>query len=80
MEAKKKLKDLIIPYQKTDEAIRKRIEAKVAIPKTDYVLPLGKLGKETMASAGGKIAHLGELAILKRENLELKRRLDEKGS
>ena len=57
-----KYKDLIIPYQKIDEAVRKRIEAKVAIPKTDYVLPLGQLGKETVASAGGKIAHLGELA------------------
>jgi pyruvate,water dikinase len=57
-----KYKDLIIPYQKIDEAIRERIEAKVVIPKTDYVLPLGKLGKETVASAGGKIAHLGELA------------------
>ena len=57
-----KYKDLIIPYQKSDEAIRKRLDARVAIPKTDYVLPLDKLGKETVASAGGKIAHLGELA------------------
>ncbi|MFC1531760.1 PEP/pyruvate-binding domain-containing protein [Thermodesulfobacteriota bacterium] len=55
-------KDLIIPYHKTDEAILKRLDAKMAIPKTDYVLPLDKLGKETIASAGGKIAHLGELA------------------
>jgi pyruvate,water dikinase len=57
-----KYKDLNIPYQKIDEAIRERIEAKVTIPKTDYVLSLSKLGKETLASAGGKLANLGELA------------------
>ncbi len=57
-----KYKDLIIPYQKADEAMRKHLAAKVAIPKTDYVLPLDRLGKETLTSAGGKLAHLGELS------------------
>lgn len=57
-----KYKDLIIPYQKADEAIRNRLAAKVTIPKTDYILPLDKLGKEATASAGGKLAHLAELA------------------
>jgi len=56
-----KYKDLIIPYQKNDESIRNRLFAKVSIPKTDYVLPLHKLGKETITSAGGKLAYLGEL-------------------
>lgn len=59
--AKEKYKDLIIPFQKNDEAIRNRLAEKVTIPKTEYVLPLDKLGKETIASAGGKLAHMGEL-------------------
>ncbi|NIR17715.1 MAG: hypothetical protein GWN86_28945, partial [Desulfobacterales bacterium] len=54
-----KYKDLYIPYQKTDEAIRKKLSARMAIPKTEYVLPLNKLGKESIASAGGKFAYLG---------------------
>ena len=57
-----KYKDLIIPYQKNDEAIREGLAAEVAIPRTDYVLHLKELGKETVASAGGKLANLGELA------------------
>ena len=57
-----KYKDLNIPYQRTDEAIRKQLSAKMSIPKTDYVLPLNKLGKESVAAAGGKFAYLGELA------------------
>jgi pyruvate,water dikinase len=57
-----KYKDLNIPYQKTDEAIREHLSAKMAIPKTEYVLPLNKLGNESIASAGGKFAYLGELA------------------
>jgi len=57
-----KYRDLIIPYQKTDEAIHKRLDAKMSIPETDYIIPMDKIGKEIMASAGGKIAHLGELA------------------
>jgi len=56
-----KYKDLIIPYKKNDEAISNRLAVKVAIPKTEHVLPLEKLGKETIASAGGKLAHLAEL-------------------
>ena len=60
--ADKKYKDLIIPYQMIDEAIRKCLTANVAIPKTDYVLRLKDIGKETIQSAGGKLAHLGELA------------------
>jgi pyruvate,water dikinase len=57
-----KYKDLTVPYQKNDEAIRKRLAAQVAIPKTDYVLHLNEFGKESMASAGGKLAPLAELA------------------
>ena len=60
--ANEKYKDLSIPYQKIDAAIRKRLGAKVTIPKTEYVTPLGRLGKENIASAGGKIACLGELS------------------
>ena len=56
-----KYKDLIIPYLKNDEAIRKRLAAGVTIPKTDYVLHMKDVGKETVASAGGKLAHLAEL-------------------
>ena len=50
-----KYKDLIIPYQKIDEAIRKRIEAKVATPKTNDVLPLDEVEKENTAAVNGKI-------------------------
>ncbi len=57
-----KYKGLIIPFQKTDEAIRKQLTARAAIPKTDFVLGLKELGKETVASAGGKLAHMAELA------------------
>jgi pyruvate,water dikinase len=57
-----KYKDLNIPYQRTDKAIRKKLSAKMAIPKTEYVLPLNKVGKESIASAGGKFAYLGELS------------------
>ncbi|MBE9569531.1 MAG: hypothetical protein IMF11_02810, partial [Proteobacteria bacterium] len=57
-----KYKGLIVPFQKTDEAIRKQLTARVAIPKTDFVLALKDLGKETVASAGGKLAHMAELA------------------
>jgi pyruvate,water dikinase len=57
-----KYKYLNIPYEKADEVIRQRLAAKVTIPKTDYVLPLGKLGKEALTSAGGKLANLGELS------------------
>lgn len=60
--ADQKYKDLSIPYQKIDEAIRNRIGIKVTVPKTDYVIPLSRLGKENIASTGGKIACLGELA------------------
>lgn len=60
--ANEKYKDLSIPYQKIDAAIRQRLGAKLAIPRTDYVIALGRLGKESIASAGGKIALLGELA------------------
>ncbi|UCD87251.1 MAG: hypothetical protein JSV01_05700 [Desulfobacterales bacterium] len=57
-----KYKNLIIPYEKNHEAITNRLGAKVSIPKTEYVLPLDKLGKETITSAGGKLAHMAELA------------------
>ncbi|MBW1675884.1 MAG: pyruvate, water dikinase [Deltaproteobacteria bacterium] len=57
-----KYKDLIVPFQKTDEAIRKQLTARVAIPETNFVLGLKELGKETVASAGGKLAHMAELA------------------
>ncbi|MGD8881542.1 MAG: PEP/pyruvate-binding domain-containing protein [Desulfobacterales bacterium] len=60
--ANEKYKDLSIPYQKIDAAIRIRLGAKLTIPKTDYIIALGRLGKESIASAGGKIAYLGELA------------------
>ncbi|MES0362843.1 MAG: PEP/pyruvate-binding domain-containing protein [Desulfobacteria bacterium] len=59
--ANEKYKDLIIPFQKNDGAIRDRLAEKVTIPKTEYVLPLDKLGKETISSAGGKLAHMAEL-------------------
>ena len=55
-------KDLRIAYQKNDEAIRKHLSAGLTIPKTDYVLNVKELGKERVASAGGKLANLGELA------------------
>ncbi|OEU79835.1 MAG: hypothetical protein BA865_13395 [Desulfobacterales bacterium S5133MH4] len=58
----KKYKGLIVPFQKTDETIRKQLVARVAIPETDLVLRLKELGKETVASAGGKLAHMAELA------------------
>ncbi len=57
-----KYKALIHPFQKSDKAIRKHLAAEVTIPKTDYVIPLKELGKQTVASAGGKLAYLGELA------------------
>jgi len=57
-----KYKDLIVPYKKNDEAIRNRFAARATIPKTDYVLRLEEIGKDTMTSAGGKLAHLAELA------------------
>ncbi|MFH1349336.1 MAG: PEP/pyruvate-binding domain-containing protein [Pseudomonadota bacterium] len=57
-----KYKHLMTPYQETDSAIRGRLFAKVTIPVTDYVLPLKDLVKESAAAAGGKLAHLGELA------------------
>lgn len=57
-----KYKALIIPFEKSDEAIRNRLAVKVAIPRTRHVLPLEELGKEAIPSAGGKLAHLGELA------------------
>jgi pyruvate,water dikinase len=56
-----KHKDLIIPYKKNDEVIRNLLFSKISIPKTDYILPLQKVGKEAITSAGGKLAHLGEL-------------------
>ena len=60
--ADEKYKDLMIPYEKTDEAIRNRLSAKVSIPKSPYVISVNELGKEAISSAGGKLAHLGELA------------------
>ena len=59
--ANEKYKDLITPFEQNDEAIRDRLAVKAAIPKTDYVLPLDKLGKETVNAAGGKLAHMAEL-------------------
>ncbi|MGD9041558.1 MAG: PEP/pyruvate-binding domain-containing protein [Desulfobacteraceae bacterium] len=56
-----KYKHLIVPYQKTDAAIRGHLAARVTIPKTDYVISLKDLKKEDMAAAGGKFSHLGEL-------------------
>lgn len=56
-----KYKHLIVPYQKTDAAIRSHLAARVTIPKTDYVISLQDLKKEDMAAAGGKFSHLGEL-------------------
>ena len=60
--ANEKYKDLNIPYQKIDAAIRQRLGTKVTIPKTDFVIVLGNLGKDSITSAGGKMALLGELA------------------
>ena len=57
-----KYKGLLIPFQKTDKMIRKQFVAKTAIPKTDPVLHLKELGKKSVASAGGKLAHMAELA------------------
>jgi len=59
--ANEKYKDLIIPFQKNDEAIRNHLAEKVTIPKTEYVLTLDEIGKETIPSAGGKLAHMAEL-------------------
>jgi len=56
-----KYKHLIVPYQKTDAAIRSHLTARVSIPKTGYVISLQDLKKEDMAAAGGKCSHLGEL-------------------
>jgi pyruvate,water dikinase len=60
--ADEKYKDLITPFQKNDEAIRNRLVEKVTIPKTEYVLPLDRIGKEAIPSAGGKLANMAELA------------------
>ncbi|RLC07654.1 MAG: hypothetical protein DRH43_11405, partial [Deltaproteobacteria bacterium] len=57
-----KYKDLVIAYQKNDEAIRNTLSRKAAIPSTGYVLPLSEIGKDSSASTGGKLALLGELA------------------
>ncbi len=57
-----KYEDLMVPYRRTDEAVRNRLASKVAIPQTDYVIPLAKLGQDSVALAGGKMAHLAELA------------------
>ncbi len=55
-------RDLIIPFQEIDAAVRSSLAARVAIPKTDYVLPLQDLTKDHVAVAGGKMAQLAELA------------------
>ncbi len=57
-----KYQDLMVPYERNDQAIRERLAAKATIPETDYVVDLKALGKETISSAGGKLAYLGELA------------------
>jgi pyruvate,water dikinase len=57
-----KYQDLVVPYERNDAAIRDRLAAKATIPETDYVLALDDLGKESVKSAGGKLAHLGEIA------------------
>ena len=57
-----KYKDLVIAYQKNDEAIRNTLSRKAAIPSAGYVLPLSEIGKGSSASTGGKLALLGELA------------------
>jgi len=57
-----KYRDLIIPYQEMDGAIRSHLTARVTIPKTDYVIALKDLTKQSTAAAGGKLAYLGELA------------------
>ncbi|MEW5722739.1 MAG: PEP/pyruvate-binding domain-containing protein [Thermodesulfobacteriota bacterium] len=49
-------------FAKTDEAVRRRLEARPVIPKTDLVLPLASLDRERTEAAGGKLALLGELA------------------
>ena len=59
--ANEKYKDLITPFEQNDEAIRNLLAIKAAIPKTEFVLPLDKLGKETVNAAGGKLAHMAEL-------------------
>jgi pyruvate,water dikinase len=59
--ANEKYKDLITPFEQNDEAIRGLLAVRAAIPKTDFVLPLDKLGKETVNAAGGKLAHMAEL-------------------
>ncbi len=56
-----KYRHLIVPYQKTDAAIRSHLATRVTIPKTDYVISLRDLKKEDVAAAGGKCFHLGEL-------------------
>lgn len=56
-----KYRGLMIPYEKNDEIIRNLLAAKAAIPKTDYCLDIKSLGKGAVASAGGKLAYLGEL-------------------
>jgi pyruvate,water dikinase len=57
-----KYEKLIGAYENNDKVIRDRLSARVSVPKTDYVLPLDKLGKEAITSAGGKLAYLGQLA------------------
>jgi pyruvate,water dikinase len=54
--------NLIIPFKKTDTAIRNRLTAKISIPVTDYIIFLKALRKEDALAAGGKFALLGEVA------------------
>lgn len=57
-----KYKTLSLPFKSIDAAIRNHLTAKTTIPKTAFVLPLAKLNKESVPTAGGKFAPLGEVA------------------
>jgi pyruvate,water dikinase len=60
--ADERYRNLVIPFQSIEAAVSSRLAAKMTIPKTDYVLSLQQLSREAIASAGGKMAPLGELA------------------
>jgi pyruvate,water dikinase len=53
--------DLVLPYQACMQAIQNRLDPRISIPDTDFVLDLAELGQEDVAAAGGKFANLGEL-------------------
>jgi pyruvate,water dikinase len=54
--------NLVVPYQACMSRIQEIIDPKMEIPSTGYTLNLKNLTKNDSASAGGKIANLGEVS------------------